>query len=306
MTKSRRSSRSIPAWPAARRSSASHSTRRGWPRRASYAFLALPHTASMAIVPELRQRGVRVIDLSADYRLNDAQVYADWYGHVHTDAKGLDEAVYGLPELFREQIPDGRADRQPGLLHVDEHPGAGTPGRRRSDRARRHHHRRQERRFRRGPDAQARPITSPNATRTSRPTAWAGTVIRPRSIRCLPRSPEAAAITSRSFSRPTSCRWTEESSRRFTHSPKGRSPSNTSCSIFIADIMPAARSSESSSTLPATKDSAFTNFCDITVRVVRGRIVVLACLDNLIKGAAGVAVQNLNLMLGCAEETALL
>jgi N-acetyl-gamma-glutamyl-phosphate reductase len=57
--------------------------------------------------------------------------------------------------------------------------------------------------------------------------------------------------------------------------------------------------------LPATKDSAFTNYCDITVRVVRGRIVVLACLDNLIKGAAGVAVQNLNLMLGCAEETAL-
>ncbi len=57
--------------------------------------------------------------------------------------------------------------------------------------------------------------------------------------------------------------------------------------------------------LPATKDSAFTNFCDITLRVVRGRIVVLACLDNLIKGAAGVAVQNFNLMLGCAEETGL-
>ena len=57
--------------------------------------------------------------------------------------------------------------------------------------------------------------------------------------------------------------------------------------------------------LPATKDSAFTNFCDMTVRVVRGRIVILACLDNLIKGAAGVAVQNLNLMLGCPEETAL-
>jgi N-acetyl-gamma-glutamyl-phosphate reductase len=57
--------------------------------------------------------------------------------------------------------------------------------------------------------------------------------------------------------------------------------------------------------LPATKDSVFTNDCDITVRVVRGRIVILACLDNLIEGAAGVAVQNLNLMLGCAEETAL-
>jgi N-acetyl-gamma-glutamyl-phosphate reductase len=57
--------------------------------------------------------------------------------------------------------------------------------------------------------------------------------------------------------------------------------------------------------LPATKDSAHTNFCDITVRVVRGRIVVIACLDNLIKGASGVAVQNFNLMLGHPETTAL-
>ena len=48
--------------------------------------------------------------------------------------------------------------------------------------------------------------------------------------------------------------------------------------------------------LPATKDSAFTNFFDMTVRVVRGRIVIVACLDNLLKGAAGVAVQNFNLM----------
>ena len=58
--------------------------------------------------------------------------------------------------------------------------------------------------------------------------------------------------------------------------------------------------------LPATKDSAFTNYCDITLRVVRGRIVILACLDNLIKGAAGVAVQNFNLMFGHPETTALL
>ena len=72
--------------------------------RASFTFLALPHTASMAVVPSLRQRGVRVIDLSADYRLRDPQVYADWYGHVHTDPEGLGIAVYGLPELFRDGI----------------------------------------------------------------------------------------------------------------------------------------------------------------------------------------------------------
>jgi N-acetyl-gamma-glutamyl-phosphate reductase len=58
--------------------------------------------------------------------------------------------------------------------------------------------------------------------------------------------------------------------------------------------------------LPSTKDSAHTNFCDLTVRVVRGVIVVLSCLDNLVKGASGVAVQNFNLMHGLPETTALL
>src|SRR5689334_18768757 len=82
--------------------------------RAAFAFLALPHTASMAVVPDLRRRGVRVIDLSADYRLADAQVYADWYGHAHTDAEGLRSAVYGLPELFRERIPPAGLIANPG------------------------------------------------------------------------------------------------------------------------------------------------------------------------------------------------
>ena len=58
--------------------------------------------------------------------------------------------------------------------------------------------------------------------------------------------------------------------------------------------------------LPSTKDSAHTNFCDLTVRVVRGKVVVLACLDNLVKGASGVAVQNFNLMHGHLETTALM
>ncbi len=68
----------------------------------------------MAIVPDLLERGVKVIDLSADYRLTDAQVYADWYGHAHTDPDGLREAVYGLPELYRAAIPPARLIANPG------------------------------------------------------------------------------------------------------------------------------------------------------------------------------------------------
>ena len=58
--------------------------------------------------------------------------------------------------------------------------------------------------------------------------------------------------------------------------------------------------------LPATKDTLGTNFLDVTVRVVRDRLVVLACEDNLIRGASGVAVQNFNRMYGFDEKTALL
>jgi N-acetyl-gamma-glutamyl-phosphate reductase len=58
--------------------------------------------------------------------------------------------------------------------------------------------------------------------------------------------------------------------------------------------------------LPATKDTVDSNFCDITVRVVKGRVLTISCLDNLIKGASGAAVQNFNVVYGFPETTALL
>ena len=58
--------------------------------------------------------------------------------------------------------------------------------------------------------------------------------------------------------------------------------------------------------LPATKDVTHTNFCDVTARIVRGRVVLVSCIDNLIKGASGAAVQNFNVMYGLPETTALL
>ena len=58
--------------------------------------------------------------------------------------------------------------------------------------------------------------------------------------------------------------------------------------------------------LPATKDVSDSNFCDVTARVVGNRYVVISCIDNLVKGASGAAVQNMNLMFGFPETTALL
>ncbi|MFH1267715.1 MAG: N-acetyl-gamma-glutamyl-phosphate reductase, partial [Planctomycetota bacterium] len=57
--------------------------------------------------------------------------------------------------------------------------------------------------------------------------------------------------------------------------------------------------------LPATKDTAGTNYCHVTARVIRGRVLTISCLDNLIKGASGAAVQNFNLMFGYPETTAM-
>jgi N-acetyl-gamma-glutamyl-phosphate reductase len=71
---------------------------------ADVVFLALPHMESQRLVPMLRRRGRKVIDLSADYRLTDASAYAVWYKAPHTDPAGLAEAVYGLPELHRKAI----------------------------------------------------------------------------------------------------------------------------------------------------------------------------------------------------------
>ena len=69
--------------------------------RSDVAFLAVPHTASLELTPALLERGVTVLDLSADYRLRDAQVYEQWYATQHTSPELLAQTVYGLPELNR-------------------------------------------------------------------------------------------------------------------------------------------------------------------------------------------------------------
>ncbi len=71
---------------------------------AEVAFLAVPHTASLEMTPQLLEAGVCVIDLSADYRLKDLRVYEHWYDASHTSADLLDQAVYGLPELYRADL----------------------------------------------------------------------------------------------------------------------------------------------------------------------------------------------------------
>lgn len=77
-------------------------------------FFATPHATAMTLAPALVARGVRVIDLSADFRLADAAVFKRWYQHDHASPDLLAEAVYGLPELNRERIRSARLVAAPG------------------------------------------------------------------------------------------------------------------------------------------------------------------------------------------------
>lgn len=77
-------------------------------------FFATPHTVAMALVPELIARGTRVIDLSADFRIKDAKLWEQWYNTPHICPELLEQAVYGLPEVNREQIKTAQLIAAPG------------------------------------------------------------------------------------------------------------------------------------------------------------------------------------------------
>lgn len=77
-------------------------------------FLALPHGASMSLGAELAGAGVRVVDFSADFRLEDPAAYPEWFGAAHTAPEWLGKWVYGIPELHREQIRGAAQVANPG------------------------------------------------------------------------------------------------------------------------------------------------------------------------------------------------
>src|SRR6266550_7239287 len=84
------------------------------PEQTDLAFVCLPHAAAATSVVQLLERGTRVVDLSADFRLRDAALYEEWYKHVHPAPALLDTAVYGLCELYRERIEGATLVANPG------------------------------------------------------------------------------------------------------------------------------------------------------------------------------------------------
>ena len=151
--------------------------------RADCVFSCLPHGVSATVAPHLLAAGAKLIDFSADYRLDDAATYQEWYGQKHADPERAGKVVYGLPELFREKIVGADDRGQPWLLSHVGHPRARPAVEGRPRRADRHHRRLEERRERGRAARRSSPRISPSATKASRPTTSAATGTRPRSSR---------------------------------------------------------------------------------------------------------------------------
>jgi N-acetyl-gamma-glutamyl-phosphate reductase len=268
--------------------------------RADCIFSCLPHGVVTVMVPPLLAAGKKVIDLSADYRLRDPKAYAHWYNQEHGDPERLAIAVYGLPELFREAIPQARLIANPGCYPTSA-------------------------------ILALAPLLKRGVIESS------GIIVDSKSgISGAGRTPKLTTLypeCNESFS--------AYNVGRHRHTPEINQILSTASAsdvrvIFTPHLVPMDRGILSTAYsvpkapvtdekvldvlrtfyrdepfvrvvdhLPATKDSAYTNFCDITARVVDGRVITISCIDNLIKGASGAAVQNFNLMYGFSETTAL-
>jgi N-acetyl-gamma-glutamyl-phosphate reductase len=254
-------------------------------------FACLPHGVGMHHVAALLERGVRVIDLSADYRLRDPNVYAQWYGESHQDLAHLAQAVYGLPELYGEDLDSAQLVANPGCYpqgailglapllagkHVDLRTliidsKSGVSGAGRTPKLSAH--------FPECNESVSAYNVGQHRHTPEIEQALSDVAGEPVEVIFTPHLvPMDRGIFTTIYATPLRA-FSEPQLLELYRAYYAEAP-------FVR-VVPH---------LPATKDAWGTNYVDVTVRVVRGRVVVLACLDNLVRGASGVAVQNFNRM----------
>lgn len=263
-------------------------------------FLAVPHGVAAELAPGFLDQGKKVIDLGADFRFKDVEVYEAWYGVKHSAVSYLAEAVYGLPELYREQIKGARLVGNPGcyptsillgtapllkngiedveLLIADSKSGVSGAGRSPKPDLQyaevegslkayglvRHRH-----------VAEIEEVASDLAGREVKVSFTPHLVPMVRGLFSTIHLMMKDEIT------------TEELTKVYQDFYQ-KEP-------FVT-ILPEPG-------LPQTKAVIYTNSCHISLRVDQRtkQIIILSALDNLIKGAAGQAIQNMNLMFGLDE-----
>ncbi|HEX3147041.1 MAG TPA: N-acetyl-gamma-glutamyl-phosphate reductase [Gemmataceae bacterium] len=270
-------------------------------RRVQCAFGCLPHGVSAASVKPLLERGIRVVDLSADYRLRDPKAFQAYYGEPPHDLVNLPRAVYGLPELYGDQIAKADLVANPGcypqtaiiglaplvanrlieLKGIIVNSCSGVSGAGRTPKLPYHFPECNESvsaynvgKHRHTPEIeQALGDVAGEAVEV---------LFAPHLV------PMDRGIFSTIYATPTKPATAAELLTLY------REYYAKSKFVRVRD------------TMPGSKDTAHTNFLDVHVIVTRGKIVVLATEDNLIRGASGVAVQNFNRMFGYEETAGLL
>jgi N-acetyl-gamma-glutamyl-phosphate reductase len=257
------------------------------------AVVAYPHGAAAPLVAELCERGVRVVDLSADFRLRDPAVYELWY-REHPVPGLLDRAVYGLPERYRDQIRSANLVANPGCyptatllalaplaragliqdVVIDAKSGVSGAGRAANDRT--HFVTADE-------NVSAYGVPRHRHTpEIEQELAALGSEVR------VTFTPHLLPLDQGEL---VSCYVDLEDADAFDVTP------------LYVDAYEGERFVELSAKPPGVRDVRETNICRISVhRDLRtGRAIVFAAIDNLWKGAASQAVQNLNLMFGLPE-----
>lgn len=269
---------------------------------ADVAFCCLPHVSAMTYVPALLEAGLKVIDLSADYRLSDAAIYRQVYEHEHSDTANLARAVYGLPEFNADLIAAAALVANPGCY----------------------------------PTAAALAIGPLLARSLIRPT---GIIINAASgVTGAGRSPKPhlhfPEVNEGYFPYNVGVHRHEPEIEQTLSGLAGRPvdvlfaphllPINQGIletiycdpadgEVTEADVYAAFAEAYADEPfirvrtgLPNIAHVCGTNFCDVAARVVGGKVVLFSAEDNMIKGASGQAVQNMNLMFAVDETAGLL
>ena len=264
-------------------------------------FFATPNGTAMQWAPRLLEAGVRVIDLAADFRLRDPALWAQWYGMDHACPELLEEAVYGLPEIHREAIRGARLVANPGCyptavtlgflplleagavrvrgLVADAKSGVSGAGRK----------------------AQVHTLLA-EASENFQAYAVAGHRHLPEITQTLQEVSPEVELTFVPHLLPMirGIHATLYAELRGTDAdPQGLFEARYAHEPFVDVLAPGSH--------PQTRSVRGINLCRIAVHRPQSgtRVVVLSVIDNLVKGAAGQAVQNMNLMFGFDEQAGL-
>ena len=286
-------------------------------KRADAVFLALPHTKSLASVAAFLKAGKHVVDLSADYRLKNAAEYERWYNTAHTHQELLKEAVYGLPELYRQEIQKTKLVASPGCyptaailqlapliaaglvdprsIVIDAKSGVSGAGR--SPALSYHFPEAHEslEAYKIGQHRHIPEIEQELRLLGARSRRWSTSSSRNDNAIHVMFTPHLVPMN-RGILSTAYCR---------LHEPMEPVQLRTLYRDFYkGERFIRCMEGEAS---PNPRHVRGANFCDLNVFIDQraGWVVTVAALDNLIKGAAGQALQAMNLMLGFPEEMGL-